>query len=265
MEIDMGSATLQNELWSKQPNDWCNLSEPNHRPLFSAMLEATQVDKNTVRLDVGCGGGTSSVMAAERGAEVYGIDASTALVEIASQRLTDASFVEGDIENMSYSDGQFDVVFAANVLQYAENRQIAAAELARVCSKTGKIIVGLFGSPDRVAYRAIFEALKGAMPSPPPGKGPFELSLDGALENVLKSANLRVIADGEVNCPFVFSDLDILWRAAASGGPLQAQIKIAGEEELKKAIQTAGMQFQLEDGSIDIGPNYFRYVVAERS
>jgi len=69
----------------------------------------------------------------------YGIDASSASVEIASQRLPDACFVEGDIESMPYSDGQFDVVFAANVLQYAENRQIAAAELARVCSRTGKV------------------------------------------------------------------------------------------------------------------------------
>ena len=135
----MGSATLQNEFWNKQPKDWSELSEPNHQPLLSAMLEATQVDKNTVLLDVGFGGGASSVMASERGAEVYGIDASSASVEIASQRLPDATFVEGDIESMSYPDGQFDVVFAANVLQYAENRQIAAAELARVCSRTGKV------------------------------------------------------------------------------------------------------------------------------
>jgi len=103
------------------------------------------------------------------------------------------------------------------------------------------------------------------MPSPPPGKGPFELSLGRALENVLESASLIVIADGEVNCPFVFSSLETLWRAAASGGPLQAQIKIAGEDALKKAIQTIGTRFQLDDGSIDISPNHFRYVLAERS
>jgi len=261
----VGSAGIQNELWSKQSKDWSELSEPNHRPLFSAMLDATQVQTDTAFLDVGCGGGGASVLAAARGAKVNGIDASSALVDYASQRLPESEFLQGDIENLPYSDDSFDVVFAANVIQYSDNRHKAAAELVRVCSKTGRIVTGLFASPERVAYRAIFEALKDAMPSPPPGKGPFELSLDGALEKVLESANMTVISNGEVNCPFIFSDLDTLWRAAASGGPLQAQIKIVGEEVLKEAISVAGKQFQAADGSINISPNNFRYVVAEPS
>ena len=261
----MGSAELQNVLWSKQPKDWCELMEPNHHPLFTAMLDAAGVSNGTDFLDVGCGGGGASALAVKRGARVNGIDASSALVEVASQRLPDSDFVEGDIEKMPYSDSQFDVVFAANVVQYAEDRQIAATELARVCSPTGRIVIGLFGSPERVAYRAIFDAVKDAMPSPPPGKGPFELSLDGALENVLESADLRLVSEGEVNCPFVFSDLDTLWRAAASGGPLQAQMKIAGEEVLEEAILATGEQFLSTDGSIRITPNIFRYVVAQPS
>lgn len=260
----MGSAGLQNELWSKEPKDWSELSEPNHRPLFAAMLDAAAVSSSTKFLDVGCGGGSASILAEKRGAKVYGIDASSGLVVTASSRLPNSEIIEGDIENMPYSDGQFDVVFAANVIQYAENRQKAASELARVCSPTGRVVAGLFGHPRRVAYRAIFEAIKDVLPSPPPGKGPFELSLDGALEGVLESADLKLVSDGEVNCPFVFSNLDTLWRGAASGGPLQAQIKITGEQVLKEAILATGKQFLMEDGSIEISPNYFRYVVAER-
>jgi len=110
----MGSATLQNELWNKQPQDWSELQEPHHRPLFSAMLHATSVSKGTVFLDVGCGGGGASVLAAQRGAEVYGVDASKALIHIAAQRMPLAKFETADIEYLPFPTGKFSVTFAAN-------------------------------------------------------------------------------------------------------------------------------------------------------
>ncbi|HLV48975.1 MAG TPA: hypothetical protein VKY35_07925, partial [Aliidiomarina sp.] len=101
------------------------------------------------------------------------------------------------------------------------------------------------------------------LPTPPTGGGPFELSIDHALESVLASGGLKVTSVSEVNCPFLYPNMQTMWRAAASGGPLQAQIKVAGESALQEAIEAAAEPFKQTDGIVLISPNYFRYVIAE--
>jgi 2-polyprenyl-3-methyl-5-hydroxy-6-metoxy-1,4-benzoquinol methylase len=59
----MGTAEIQGELWSKMPQDWSTIQEPMHIPLWEAMLEVALVGSGTRFLDVGCGGGGSSVLA----------------------------------------------------------------------------------------------------------------------------------------------------------------------------------------------------------
>ena len=82
----MGSAEIQGDLWGKAARDWVELQEPKHEPLWDAMLEAGKVGRKSRVCDVGCGGGGASLLAAERGARVSGLDAAEALVGIARER-----------------------------------------------------------------------------------------------------------------------------------------------------------------------------------
>ena len=68
----MGTAKIQGELWGAAPQEWAEIQEPLHTPLYAAMLNATSVRQGTRLLDVGCGGGAASLLAAERGAHVSG-------------------------------------------------------------------------------------------------------------------------------------------------------------------------------------------------
>ncbi len=81
----MGSSEIQGELWGRAPVDWAELMEPVHKPLWEAMLDATQVGEGTDFLDVGCGGGGASILAADRGAQISGLDASEPLLDVARQ------------------------------------------------------------------------------------------------------------------------------------------------------------------------------------
>jgi len=83
----MGSAKVQGELWSLAAQDWANLQEPLTKPLWVAMIDATKVGNGTRFFDAGCGGGGASIIAAERGAIISGLDASDALIAIARKRL----------------------------------------------------------------------------------------------------------------------------------------------------------------------------------
>ncbi len=254
----MGKAETQGKLWGKQPQNWAIMQEPLHRPLWEVMLDKTLVGSGTRFLDAGCGGGGASMLAAERGAQVSGLDAAEGLVAFARERLPNGDFRVGDIESLSFDDKVFD----ANSVQYAENRVAALHELGRVCTPEGRIVASLFGPPEKVKFSSIFKAIRDAMPEQPAGGGPFELSTPGKLEELFAEAGLKVLEIGEVDCPFNYPDFETFWRGNVSAGPLQGLLQVVNEETLKAAAKNAVEEFILDNGGYLIQPNFFKYVVA---
>ena len=258
----MKKSIIQGELWGKSPNGWAEVQELLHKPLWEAMLSITEVGTETTFLDVGCGAGGSSILAKERGAQVHGIDVAEGLLSFAIQRVPEGNFQIADIENLPYEDNMFDVIFAANSLQYAEDRIAALHELKRVCKPNGRIIAGLFGEPEKVDYRVVFKAVRDTMPEPPKGGGPFELSMPDKLESLFAEAGLNKIKSGVVNCPFEYNDFETFWYGNVSAGPFQGMLKMVSENELKSAVREAVDSFRLDDGRILIPQNIFKHVSA---
>lgn len=124
------------------------------------------------------------------------------------------------------------------------------------------MVAGLFGPPEKVAFAVVFRALGGAMPDPPAGGGPFELSPAGTLESLMGQAGLTVRDVGEVDCPFVYPDVDAFWNGNVAAGPVQSMKTVVAEEELRAAAVDAIRPFVDDEGQVVIGPNVFRYVVA---
>lgn len=152
----MGSAEIHGEMWGSAARDWAELQEPVSTPLWEAMLDAAKVGRGTRLLDAGCGGGGASVRAAERGAQVSGLDAANALIAIAKERVPDGDFRVGDMEELPFENEAFDAVIAPSSLQFTEDRVAALREFRRVTDPAGKVVVGLWSTPDKVEYRAVF-------------------------------------------------------------------------------------------------------------
>lgn len=260
----MGTAEIQGDLWGQAPQDWATIQEPMLKPLHEAMLNVAVVGKGTRFLDAGCGSGGASELATERGARVSGIDAAEAMITYTRLRLPNGDFRTGDIEVLPFDDDVFDTVFAANSVQYAADRMETLRELGRVCKAGGRIVAGLFGPPEKVTFRTIIKAMAEALPKPPPGAGPFELSMPGKLEALFEEAGLTVLESGEVACPYKFADFETFWRGNLSAGSAQKAIRVIGEDKLKAAVREAIQAFYQDDGSILIQPNVFKYVVATR-
>ncbi len=258
----MGSAGVQGELWGRAADDWASLQEAQHAPFFEAMLDAAGVGDGVRVFDAGCGGGGASVLARGRGAVVSGLDASAPLIDIARDRVPDGDFRVGDLEALPFADESFDAVIAANSIQYAEDRVAALRELARVSAPEARIAVGLFGRPDRVDFRVIFAAIWDSLPEPPSGDGPFGLSGEGALKDLVEQAGLNVIETGEVDLPFVYKDTEVFWRALISGGPPQAAKDIVGESALKEAVLEAVAPYMTDAGGVRLNNNAFQYITA---
>jgi len=257
----MGSAAIQGELWGGAPHDWANIQEPTGKPLWESMLEAAAVAGGKRFLDAGCGAGGASVIAAQRGSQIKGLDASGALISLAGERVPEGDFRVGELEDLPYGNDAFDAIIAANSVEYAEDPVAALQELRRVCAPGGRVVVAVWDTPEHCEERDIFKAVVETLPSPPPGEGPFALSEPGALESLIERAGLTVVSSDEVDCPFEYTDLEIAYRGQRSAGPLQGAIRAVGEEKIRTAIMNALEPHQTDEGRVRL-ENRFRYVTA---
>ena len=96
-------------------------------------------------LDVGMGPGRLCAELARRGWAVSGVDRSGEMVARARARLPEAAerLIVGDITKLPYPAESFDAVVASGVIEYAEDRPAAIAELARVLRPGGRAVVTL--------------------------------------------------------------------------------------------------------------------------
>jgi len=96
-------------------------------------------------LDVGCGSGPLAAALRDRGAIVTGADSSARMLELARRRLGgDAALHLADLGSpLPFPDGAFDDVVASLVLHYLEDWTRPLAELRRVLTPGGRLIVAV--------------------------------------------------------------------------------------------------------------------------
>ncbi len=95
-------------------------------------------------LDAGCGSGPTSIALTERGARVSGFDVSAAMIEIARRNLPEADLRVHDLAvPLPWDDDTFDVVVASLVLHYLHDWSGPLAELHRVLTSSGRLLVSV--------------------------------------------------------------------------------------------------------------------------
>jgi len=94
-------------------------------------------------LDVGCGPGTFSKIAAEKGFKVSGVDYSEEMIQLAKQKTagTAIDFKVADIYDLPFDNGYFAYVICLGVFQVLEKPQDAAREIQRVLKQDGVVII----------------------------------------------------------------------------------------------------------------------------
>jgi SAM-dependent methyltransferase len=124
-------------------------------------------------LDVACGGGQLSLMAARDGVQVTGVDIASNLVARATLRARAAGlparFEEGDAEALRFEEGSFDTVVSLIGAMFAPRPERVAREFLRVCAPGGTIAMANWTAEGFVGrmFRAIAEFIAPTgMPSP---------------------------------------------------------------------------------------------------
>jgi ubiquinone/menaquinone biosynthesis C-methylase UbiE len=225
------------------------------------MLDSAGVQDGTRFADLGCGGGGASILAAQRGAQVSGLDAAEALIAIARKRLAAGDFRVGDLELLPFDDDGFDVAFSSFSLMFVGDMGEALSEMKRVTSPEGRVTVGVWGDPEDCEYRHVLAAIASTLPSPPVGEGPFALSKENLLERMMEVAGLTPVARSDVSGTFRFTDSKTMLRMVGSVGPMQSARQLVSEDVLETAILQAAKPFQSDSGEF-VFNNRFRYVTA---
>src|ERR1700710_502862 len=128
----MGSQKIQGELWGKRPEGWAIVQETTGRIGYDYVLKFLQLKPGSRLLDVGCGSGLFCSLAHQAGIDTTGMDARDHLIAQARARNAAIPFLVGEMEELPFEDGLFDVVCGFNSFQYAASVPHAFAEARRV-------------------------------------------------------------------------------------------------------------------------------------
>src|ERR1700759_5168927 len=138
------------------------------------LCEALDLRSGQKVLDVAAGNGNVTLAAARRWCEVTSTDYVPALLARGKQRADadgmDIVFKEADAEALPFTDASFDVVVSTFGVMFTPNQDRAAAELARVCRRGGKI--GLANWTPEGFIGQVFKTLGKYLPPPAGARSP---------------------------------------------------------------------------------------------
>jgi SAM-dependent methyltransferase len=128
-------------------------------------------------LDVATGTGWAARLAAARGATVDGLDLHADLIDAAKALAAEAKlrigFQVGDAEALPFADASFDAAISTFGVMFCARPEIAAAELARVTKKGGRLALTTWAVDGTLA--GVFKTMKPYMAAPAgtPPPSPF--------------------------------------------------------------------------------------------
>ena len=119
------------------------LRDPAVRAAWAGLLLPLMPQAPARVADLGCGTGSLSVLLAEKGHHVRGLDLSAAMLEVATRKATGlpVEFRQGDAADPPYPPGSCDVVLARHVLWALPDPDAALARWVELLAPGGRLVL----------------------------------------------------------------------------------------------------------------------------
>jgi SAM-dependent methyltransferase len=159
-------------LWEK--GDFTRIAQCM-RESGDALVDSLGITPGMKVLDLGCGDGTTALPAAQRGAEVLGVDIARNLVDAGNARartegLSTLRFQEGDAANLEgIKDASFDLTVSIFGAMFAPKPFDVAKEMVRVTRPGGRIVMGNWIPNDPTLVAQVLKISAAYTPAPPEG------------------------------------------------------------------------------------------------
>jgi SAM-dependent methyltransferase len=216
--------------------------------VHQAVVDAAAPVAGKRLLDVACGTGELSFLAARAGADVVGIDFAPVLIETAKRAAADngldIDFRVGDAESLDVEDASFDVVTSTFGAMFAPDQEATAAELARVTRPGGTLVMANWTPEGGIG--AMFRLTGSFAPPPPEGAGvPVEWGRRERVQELLgESFDLEI---EERVSPFESESGEASWQLfSANFGPVKTLADNL-DDERREEFHRAWVSF-FEDG-----------------
>lgn len=262
------------QAWTAVAPDWAQLIERIDRQLRSGadwILEALSLRQGERVLELACGPGTLSMMAADavgREGEVICSDFSQAMVSVARERMTAQGLAaEGrsgiefrvmDAEAMDLADASIDAVACRMGYMLMADPEAALRETARVLAPGGRVALAVWAQAEANPWAALpMKAIAGKLdlPAPPPdAPGLWSLADERRLRAALQDAGLGSIEIEALEDTVEFDSaeewIEVTRRLA---GPLRALFANLDDEvraAIEQDMRDAAKQYESADGRV---------------
>lgn len=166
-------------------------------PWAGPLCELAGISPGESVLDVACGSGATTRVAAERaapGGSVTGLDCNPGMLEVARRRAPSLRWIEGQAEALPFEDARFDATLCQFGLMFFEDRVAALREMARVTRPGGRVAVSVWdaadASPGYAGMIALIDRMFGSKAADAL-RAPFVLGDREALQALLDAAGLQ--------------------------------------------------------------------------
>lgn len=141
------------------------LTDPVTRQAWATLLDAVLRDSDSAVVDLGCGTGSLSILLAQRGHRVFGIDMSPKMVQRAAEKARhdglDIEFMAGDVQTVAVPRTTYGVVVSRHLLWAVDDPKALVARWSAPLIADG-LFVAIEGVWDRAGIPAdeVFSALQ---------------------------------------------------------------------------------------------------------
>ncbi len=272
----MSNNVSTNELratWESAAPGWAKWESEFTRNLVDAtgtLFDHVNMTAGMRVLDLACGAGSQTLMAARRvgeGGSVVACDISDKILRHTRENadragLSNIETRRSAAEDLSGEGGQFDAAYSRLGLMLFAAPKTALAVLHGVLKPGGRFAALVFSTPDRNPYQA--EPMKillrhaGAPPPRPGQPGIFALGGPGVLEALLRESGFADIELATVRAPFQVASVDdaltFMQQAAGAYRAVIADLSEAGKaaawaevrDGLEKFKTASGFEVEME-------------------
>lgn len=240
---------------SQYHDSWASLTSQVIEPL----LDVVGIAHGTRVLDVASGPGYVAAAAKQRGADVVGVDFSSAMVHKARQLYPAIDFEEGDAEELPFPDKSFDAVITNFGMLHFGRPERALAEAYRVLRSPGRVGFTVWAQPEHAkGFGVVLGAIEkhgNLNVSLPPGPPFFRFSDPKECNRVLREAGFVTPTTVQVPQTWRLASPDDLfnafyWGTARTGPLLHAQSRDV-LDVVRIAIIDAAKQYK-QNGFINL-------------
>jgi ubiquinone/menaquinone biosynthesis C-methylase UbiE len=233
-------------------------------PVADDLIEVAGLQPGQRVLDVACGTGVVTRLAAERvgtAGAVVGLDLNPGMLAVARAKTPpdrSIDWYEASAESMPFPDDEFDVVLCQMGLQFVSNKAAALREMRRVLDSGGRVHVTVPG-PKPPIFAIMTDALARHLNREAASFGDLVFSMHDVdeLAGLMRSAGFREVdVQAKPKTLRLPAPADFLWQYINSTPLAQAaaQAREAQRERLERDVCAQWQEF-VEDGfmSLQVG------------